>query len=57
MSKIINCFCSKSLPKLTPGYSTDYYFHFISTPAKSNDPISLKVQKPFFFNFFTAYFS
>lgn len=57
MSKIINCFCSKSLPKLTPGYSTDYYFHFISTPAKSNDPISLKVQKPFFLNFFTAYFS
>ena len=46
--KIINLFCSNNEPKLTPGYSTDYYFHFPPIPAKFNDLILLKVKKLFF---------
>ena len=46
--KIINLFCSISQPKLSPGYNTDYYFHFQPTPAKFKDFILLKVQKPCF---------
>ena len=49
LSKIINLYCSNSVPKLTPGYVTDYYFHFPPILAKSNDLILLKVQKPCFF--------
>ena len=51
LSKIINLFCSNSVPKLTPGYGTDYYFHFPSILAKSNDLILLKVQKTCFFSY------
>ena len=43
--KIINLFCSNSESKLTPRYSIEYYFHFLPILAKSNDLISLKVQK------------
>ena len=40
--KIINLLCSNSEPKLTPGYSTDYYFHFPPIRTKFNDLILLK---------------
>ena len=47
--KIINLFCSISQPKLTPGYNTDYYFHFPPTPAKFKDFILLKSPKTMLF--------
>ena len=51
LSKIINHLCSNSVPKLTPGYDTDSYFHFPPIPAKSNDLILLKVEKLCFFTY------
>ena len=51
MSKMINNFCSNSVPKLTPGYGTDHYFHFLPIPTKSNNLILLKVQKMLFFSY------